>query len=390
MFGHWPALMDGSQDALLRAAGEVDDFADAAAVGRLRKLGSASVVRAAIALVTARRKAIAKFDHADALAADPVGVEQATSIDIARHKAQRFVRHGAGLVADLCCGIGGDAMGLAEAGIGVVAVDRDPPRAWMARHNARCEAVVADVARVKIDGRWFHIDPDRRADGRRRWRYEAMQPGPAVVERLARAARGGAAKLSPAIDPGVLGGGEIEFIARRGGLVQAVWWTGELAEHERSATVIDARGAATLSGAPGTPPTDAPGRYLLAVDAAVERAELMETLSERLDAPAIHPALGLLRRDALDFANDAMRFVTPFELIERMAWREKRVRQWLAGHDGGIVEVKTRGGAVDTDAAQRALRGEGATPYTVFVLRFDRRVEAWVTRRIEKETPDAS
>jgi len=48
----------------------------------------------------------------------------------------------------------------------------------------------------------------------------------------------------------------------------------------------------------------------------------------------------------------------------------------------GVVEVKTRGGAVDPDRAQRRLRGPGETPFTVFVLRWDRQIIAMVTRRL--------
>jgi hypothetical protein len=64
-----------------------------------------------------------------------------------------------------------------------------------------------------------------------------------------------------------------------------------------------------------------------------------------------------------------------------MPWRLSRVRECLASLDAGVVEVKTRGGAVEPDAAQRALRGPGQRGLTVFVLRFGRRVEAIVTER---------
>ena len=52
--------------------------------------------------------------------------------------------------------------------------------------------------------------------------------------------------------------------------------------------------------------------------------------------------------------------------------------------DAGMVEVKTRGKAVDPDRVQSDLRGDGDTTYTVFILRFDRQVRALVTRRVAK------
>ena len=53
-------------------------------------------VAAAIRLVEGRRKGAAKFDRADRMWFDPVGVEQATAEAVARHKARRFGEGGAG------------------------------------------------------------------------------------------------------------------------------------------------------------------------------------------------------------------------------------------------------------------------------------------------------
>ena len=77
------------------------------------------------------------------------------------------------------------------------------------------------------------------------------------------------------------------------------------------------------------------------------------------------PGLGLFTADEpLDdpwFVRFAVREVLPF--------RDKTVRGWLAEHDAGIVEVKTRGQTADALALQRSWRGRGEVPFTVFVLR---------------------
>ena len=57
------------------------------------------------------------------------------------------------------------------------------------------------------------------------------------------------------------------------------------------------------------------------------------------------------------------------------------VREAVASHGGGVVEVKTRGGAVDPDRAQLELRGPGERTLTVFVLRFGAKVEAIIAER---------
>lgn len=378
---HWPALLENHK--LIAEAEACESFDAPSTIDRLRRFGDADAVRRAVDLVRARRKADGKLDHADALVADAEAVEQATGSAVARHKAKRFADVAAdGPLVDLCCGIGGDAMALGAVAE-VIPIDHDPDRAWAARHNValacgrHTPTAAADVTTLTLAGRWFHLDPARRAEGRRFHRYEELMPGPAFIERLIRAAPGGAVKLSPGVDVASLPEGEVEFISDAGKLRQAVLWAGRLAGAARSATVLPA--GATLRGAPGEPAVARePGAYLLAVDPAVERAELVHALADRLDAPAVHPKLGLLTsRTPTDDP-----FVTCFERLETMPFREKRLKRWLEAHDAGEVEVKTRGGAVEPDRLARRLRGAGSSRFTVFVLSHGRRKLAHLTRRI--------
>jgi len=358
--------------ALVEAAGRLDAV-DAAAVVRLRRAFDVALVPLALDLATARRAAREKWPGREVWA-DPEGVQMATDAIIGAHKARRFVEVGIARVDDLCCGIGGDAMALAAAGVEVVGVDRSDVRAWMCALNAGCETRVAEVGEVEVGGA-FHLDPSRRVEGVRRvWRYDELEPGPDVIERLARGT--GAIKLGPGVDLERLAPGEVEMISVHGTLTQAVLWTGGLARVERRATVLPS--GASMSGVPVDAALSAPGRYVHAVDPAVERAGLMGVLSRELGAPALHPSLGLLTSD--EPVESA--FVRSFLLRTRMAWREARVRDWLRAHDGGIVEVKTRGKVVDPDRVQGVLRGEGNVTYTVFVLRFGSRVEALIAERV--------
>lgn len=378
MIDAWRRVCEPRYAPLVEAAGDADD---AASIERLRRDWPSELVQVALQLAAARRKAATKFpDRADALVADPVGVEQATSQLVARHKAKRFAALKLDRpIVDLCCGIGGDTMSLAP--LGVVGVDVEPLRTWMTGHNARCDVTTQDVTDMVLDGSVYHIDPSRRDAQRRRHAYGDYQPGPAFIERLIASCPTGAIKLGPGVEVEALpGGGEVEFVSEHGTLVQAVMWRGELCgKHSRTATRLPY--ADVLCGEPNRPPIGAMRRYLLAVDPAVERAQLMGELCEQLDIAAIHPQLGLLTSE--EPINST--WLTPFELIAEMPWRPRnprRVKQWLDAHGGGIVEVKTRGKAVDTDAAQKQLRGKGDQPFTVFVLRWDRKLVALVTRRV--------
>ena len=106
----------------------------------------------------------------------------------------------------------------------------------------------------------------------------------------------------------------------------------------------------------------------------------MGTLCVQEDLAAIHPQLGLLTSDRPEAC--AIPWVKPFELLEKMPWRAKKVRRWLSERNAGLVEVKTRGGAIDPEKVRRELRGKGDQAFTVFVLRQERKLTAYVTRRL--------
>src|SRR5690606_5063039 len=63
------------------------------------------------------------------------GLEQATRLGVAARHAGRMRRAGISRVADLGCGIGGDALAFAGAGLGVMAVDADEVTAAIAAYN---------------------------------------------------------------------------------------------------------------------------------------------------------------------------------------------------------------------------------------------------------------
>jgi len=394
-----PELMDlalwqrvtGDENRELLDAARRTDPKDPAALARLRKRWDAPLVVIALELTTARQRAAMKFPDPHRLVADVQGVEQATSLRVAQHKARRFaeavVQPGAPEIVDLCCGIGGDTMALANVAQ-VTAVDANPVRAWMAQTNAACRAEVADVLQYPLSGQLFHLDPDRRAardrkTEKRTWRYAQYQPGPAYIERLLADCPHGAVKLGPGVDFDALPltpRTEIELVNDAGTLVQTVLWCGNLAHHPGLRTATRLPEGLSFSDQPGIPlATGQPDRlqHLLVADPAIERAQLLGALCRELPVWEIHPGLGLLGAEE----HVSSPWLTGYEIIARMPWRLGKIRQWLRTHGGGIVEVKTRGRAVETDAAQRELRGDGDVVFTVFGLRLGRRVVALIGRK---------
>ena len=101
---------------------------------RLRKDLTAEQVHLVLEQVGLRRRAAEKFSLAGQMFFTAKGLEQATDEWLAAYKAKKFADGDGGVLADLCCGIGGDLVALAGRGP-VVGVDRDPVAALFAEAN---------------------------------------------------------------------------------------------------------------------------------------------------------------------------------------------------------------------------------------------------------------
>jgi hypothetical protein len=375
----WHAVLSEQSASLVEVLSD-EDSVTPAVIARLRRAWPAPLVRVALELTRARRKAARKFAGSASLVADVAGVEQATSELVADHKAARFAHLDPARVYDLCCGIGGDAMSLSRTWP-VIAVDCDPLRAWMCARNAGCRTIATAVESLDLANEVIHLDPARRDEsGRRHHRFADYRPGPDAIARLLHDNPDGAVKLGPGADfasiPG-LDRREIEIINECGTLTQAVLWTGRLAFHAGRRTATRLPGKITCTGEVTPVPVAPPDRFLLEVDPAIERAELVGFLAGQLGLACLHPASGLLTAPT----SIVSPWLRPFELLADLPWRPRKVKAWLSANDAGDVIIRTRGKAVDPDAVHRKLRGDGETAYTVFIQRFDDKVRALICRQ---------
>ncbi|MCA1686790.1 MAG: class I SAM-dependent methyltransferase, partial [Planctomycetia bacterium] len=212
---------------------------------RWRKLAPADRTAAALRIAEGRRRGAAKFSRADRMWFERTGLEQSTAEAVAAHKAVRFADR-ARTVVDLCAGIGGDTLALA-AGADLLAVDTDHGMARRALWNARVYGVESRVAAVRARaesfgiprGAWVHIDPDRRARGRRARDLGGYQPGLDFLRSLTRTIPGGAIKLGPASDFADHFGEnlfEVELVSLGGECKEATVWFGEPVTCRRRAT----------------------------------------------------------------------------------------------------------------------------------------------------------
>lgn len=343
---------------------------------RLRKSHPAGLVIAAMEMHELRVRARAKFARADDLWFTRDGLEQATTESIAAWRAARFAAFDG--IADLCCGIGGDLLALANAAPegNFLAVDRDPLHLEIAALNAdfvgaasRIRLVEADVRDVPLDpAAAVFVDPARRSD---RGRMASGESEPALewCLALAQADRAVGIKCAPGLDRNQAPAGwELELIALGTDLKEAVLWSPTLAQGHASATVID--GAAIhrllpVSGDPVPNRTPLEGDTLLDPNPAVTRSGLVEDLARRIGAVKIDDRIGFL----LAPVPIATPFARPLRIVASLPWNEKHLRTRLRGLDAGAIDIRRRGLAGDVDAITRRLRGRGGRPFTIAMTR---------------------
>jgi hypothetical protein len=350
---------------------------------RLRREYPDRLVRAAFALCELRRKGAAKFSHAAEMWFDRQGLEQATSEPVARHKARRF----SGRVFDLCCGIGGDTLALAER-CDVTAVDLNPIACLQTQWNAEVYRVASrvtvacqDVAAVELGDALIHIDPDRRArTAGRAVRVEDYRPPLEALQQIAGTRRGGAIKLSPASNfGGKFHDVEIELVSLHGECKEATIWFGELRGNESwRATVLPS--GETLAGEPldFTAEISPPRQYIYDPDPAIVRAGLV-------DAAAIR--FGLARLDAAEeyltgTERPATGLAQPFELLAELPNNDAEIRAYFRASDFGQVEIKCRHIPIDADGLRRRLPLPGNQPAVLLFARLAGKSRALVCRRI--------
>jgi hypothetical protein len=332
------------------------------------------LVAAALTQQALRAAAREKFSRADEMLFTRAGLEQASSEVTAGHAAARYPAGADGaVVADLCCGIGGNLIALGP-GRRVLAVDRDPLTLAFARHNAAVygaagglAAAAADVTEVALAGVGaVFIDPARRAGGRR---LAAGRSEPPLDWCLGLAGRVPAVGIKAA--PGlprelVPPGWEAEFVAVGRDLKEAVLWSPALATAGRRATILPS--GDTLTGAPGGAGevrVGAPGAFLLDPSPAVTRAGLVEDLARDLGAWKIDPQIAFLSDDR----EHRTPFARTLAVLESAPWHERHFARRLRELGIGAADIRRRGLAGDVPRIHRRLGLRGPGRATIVLTR---------------------
>ncbi|MCB5182531.1 class I SAM-dependent methyltransferase [Streptomyces antimicrobicus] len=371
------ALLTPEGRALLDSLRDYDPAQELAVATRLRREHPAGLVSAALGQARLRQRAVAKFGAEDAyrMYFTPGGAEMATRAAVATYRAGRLAALGVRTLADLCCGIGGDAVALARAGIRVLAVDRDPLTVAVARANAEAlgladliEVREADVTEVDTAGfDAVFLDPARRGGrtGGRTFDPEAYSPPLSWAVGAARTARYAAIKIAPGIPhEAVPAEAEAEWISDGGDVKEAVLWFGTTPGAVRATLLPGPRTLHTTEPLPD-PQAGPVGRYLYEPDGAVIRAHLVAEVAAELGGRLIDPTIAYVTADELR----ATPYATAYEITDVLPFNLKRLKALLREREVGVLTVKKRGSAIEPEELRRKVKPQGPNAATVFLTR---------------------
>ncbi|GAA3544971.1 class I SAM-dependent methyltransferase [Nocardioides daeguensis] len=369
-------LTDEGQALLAEATALVAaGTAPLAAGSALRRTTTPERAATALTQVELRARAVAKFaDLAPRMYFTPDALEQATRLRVARHRAGRAAAFGARTLIDLGCGIGGDLIAAASAGIVCAGVDLEPVRVAVAEANLAALGLpgavqVADATTIDHSG--FDLafaDPARRSGAGRSFRVEDWTPPWSWVEGLL--ARDACVKVAPGIPHALVPDAvEAEWVSDDGEVKEAALWAGRTATVARRATVIGVGGLATITdeedpGA-GAVGVRAVGDYLYEPDGAVIRAGLVTAVAAGVDGGLVDPKIAYVTAD--------QPFRTPFarsyRVLETLPYREKQLKAALRERGIGRLTIKKRGVDVSPEALRRRLSLSGDAEATIVLTR---------------------
>lgn len=352
---------------------------------------STTLTRAALVMEQAqlRIRAQQKFPLADQMFFTKRGLEQSSGMDLSTYKATHFREHDS--VLDVCCGIGGDLLGLASRNpanenLITTGLDSDPVTALFAEHNlhhllqthqiSHSAATILNSDFADVDLSEFsaiHLDPDRRK-GRRTTDGRHFSPSLIDVFNRVSESQMVSVKVAPATPMEAAFPEQLhrQWIGDRRECKQQILWLGsDLPPAQRSATIVLDDGSNHHIGCEGQTDIErevAPGlkRYLYEPHAVVLAAKLEDHLAAKHN-------LKRIARSTPYFVSESEvqePLLKKFKVIEMLKVDIKTVHRFLSERDVGEVELKQRGIDNVTFERFRKLKLTGSKKATLFLTRY--------------------
>ena len=416
---------------------EASSFADAlAAITRLRKKHAsidASQITQAVSQSLLRKKLEDRWNMSGAdLLLTEDGLEQASRPLVARYRAQWIKDHfGAEAhVLDMTCGLGFDALAMAQAGLRVSCLERDETIATLARFNLRntsARVTHADATDFLVDSDIdvVFVDPARRdpqaarkSDGSsyRIFNPDDWSPSWSFIQTLSQRIPV-VAKVAPGIGDDSLGMWDCQWISADGDLVEALATSGGTGYHSgtgqesgtrlhggtaqhsgtglRSATLLSSSASAPvlIPGGQSTAPTSL-GQWLVIPDAALIRASALDYLATRIGGGLVNEYIAwLTSADEASVQSLVGLDPTPATILRIEAVlpvSEKLIAQEVARHGTSGLTIMTRGLTINVDAMRKKVfkkKTPGAPELVLAIYREDPHNVALLCRRITVQQP---
>lgn len=362
-------------------------------VSDLRKAGhSPGLVAAVLTQAKLRSKAQAKFGpFAERMLFTEAGLEQATRLPVAARHAGRFQAAGLERVADLGCGIGGDALAVSALDIEVLAVDADEVTAAIASYNLAPfpRTTVEHRKAEDVDLRSFDgvfLDPARRTAGHgqtsRLTDPDEYSPSLGFAFELA-TGRSVGVKLGPGLDRDLIpSSAEAQWVSVDGQVVEMGLWFGVLRRPGigRAALVVRGDDAAELAARSDSDDVETGplGEYLYEPDGAVIRARLIGDLARSIDGRMLADGIAYITSDT----RAETPFATGFRVVETLPFNERDLKRALKQRGIGTLEIKKRGVDIDPATLRKRLSLSGSASATLLLTRVAGKHTALLVERL--------
>ncbi|AWB93335.1 class I SAM-dependent methyltransferase [Aeromicrobium chenweiae] len=375
-------MAPAGQELLGEIAARAGVESDLALGTRLRRTYEPGLVAAAVTQNHLRGRATTKFGpDAARMYFTHDALEQSTRLPVANHRARRLAEVGATSVVDLGCGIGGDLIAMARAGLAVRGVDQDPVRAAIAQANLRAlglsgEVVCADALQIDIaPDEVAFVDPARRNGRGRTFSTADLQPPWEWVRELLTGRA--VAKVMPGLaHDAVPAGVEAEWVSDGGDLVEACLWGTPFATVGRRATVLPSGAQLVASGEPAE--VGDVGAYLYEPDDAVIRAGLVGELAATVGGRLPDPHIAYVSSDRAE----STPLARGFRILEELPFREKPLKAALQARGVGTLTIKKRGVDIVPEEVVRRMKLKGSTSALVVMTRVQGQGRAYLVERI--------
>ena len=360
---------------------------------RLRKTLSTERAGLVVQQTELRRRGRAKFgDFAAKMFFTDVGLQQSTDLWIARYKASRLDADQP--IVDYCTGIGGDLVGFAERALcsgwdmspEIVCLANANLRAAIPDHKGEVRLGSVEEHRPTASDVW-HLDPDRRTDGRRSTQLRWHSPGPETVDKWLTASPSGALKLAPAstVPDSWAQQAELEWISRDRECRQQVVWFGKLANQpgQRRATLVSSYQGGSVAGTfTGSPTemaeiTEDVGEYLYDTDPAIRASGLTGAIASERGLFALGAGAAYLTSNSAV----AHPLLSRFRVQELLPLRTGTLARHLQILGIGSLEIKKRGIATDPERLRKQLKLRGDQSATLVLTSIGPRQVAILAER---------